>query len=167
MVSQRGLPTRTVTAAAVLAISAETAYDFLSHLPNHARIAGRRLRVESLATERLGGRIAICGPMGLRRTAVTTITYLTPPLAVGGTAKVGRTTMGLVEWKIRRQTTGCRVTLTATILRFGVLDRVLFALGGRWWLTRGFERAITLLGAVAAADEALNSVLEREIDEIM
>lgn len=154
-------------AAAVLAIPAEAAYDFLSHLPNHARIAGRRLRVESLATERLGGRIVIRGPMGLRRTAVTTITYLTPPLGVGGTAEVGRTTIGRVEWKIQRLTTGCRVTLTATILRIGALDRVLFALGGRWWLARGFERAITLLGAVAAEDGALNRVLEREIDEIM
>ena len=88
--------------------------------------------------------------MGLRRTAVTTITYLAQPLAVGGTAKVGRTTMGLVESKSGDRRQGCRVTLTATILRFGVLDRVLFALGGRWWLTRGFERAITLLGAVAS-----------------
>jgi hypothetical protein len=161
MASHRGFP-RTVTAAAVLTISAETAYEFLSHLPNHARIAGRRLRVESLATERLGGRIAIRGPLGLRRTAVTTITYLTPPVGVGGTADVGRSTTGQVDWEIRRLADGCRVTLTATILRVGVLDRVLFGMGGRWWLTRGFERAIVLLGEVAAIDGTQQRSLRKD-----
>jgi hypothetical protein len=156
--ASQGFPPRIVTAAAVLTISAEMAYDFLSHLPNHARIAGSRLRVESLATDRLGGRIVIRGPLGLRRTAVTTITYLTPSLGVGGTAEVGRRTAGLVDWEIQRLSDGCRVTLTATIVRAGALDRVLFALGGRWWLTRGFARAIALLGEVAAEEETVKEI---------
>ena len=147
-----------MAAAAVLTISAEMAYDFLSHLPNHARIAGRRLRVESLATERLGGRIVIRGPLGLRRTAVTTITYLTPSRGVGGIAEVGRRTAGLVDWEIQRLAAGCRVTLRATIVRAGAFDRMLFALGGRWWLTRGFARAVALLGEVAADQSAVKEI---------
>src|ERR1700737_3652704 len=71
---------------------AEIVYAFLAHLPNHERLSDRRLQLVSLASDRLGGRITIRGPLGIRRTAETTVTDLRPHVVVGGTATVGRRT---------------------------------------------------------------------------
>ena len=55
--------------------------------------------------------------------------------------------MAYVHWTIEPAGKGSRVTLTATIVRAGRVDRLLLAIGGRWWVNRCFARAITLLGA--------------------
>jgi len=136
----------TVTATAPMHVPARAVYDFLERLPNHALITGSGLRLEGVAADGRGARIALRGPLGIRRTARTCVTRLHRPRHFGGTAEVGRRTVAYVHWSIDHAETGSLVTLTATILRAGPLDRLLLTLGGRRWLARSFERTIALLG---------------------
>lgn len=127
-------------------------YAFLAHLPNHERFTHERLRLVSLSADRPGGRIAIRGPFGIRRTAETTVTELRPNSVVGGTARVGRRTSADVRWTIDTAGDGIsRVALTATMLSLSPLDRLLLAIGGRRWLAQGFTVAITRLAASLTA----------------
>jgi hypothetical protein len=145
----------TVTATAPVSAPARAVYDFLERLPNHALITGSGLRLEGVTADGRGARIALRGPLGIRRTARTCVTRLHRPRHFGGTAQVGRRTVAYVHWTIDHAETGSRVTLTATILRAGPLDRLLLTLGGIRWLTRSFRRAIALLGtAVESATDA-------------
>lgn len=137
----------TLSAALTLTASAASVYDFLVRLPNHALIGGHGLRLDSVADDGRSALISLHGPLGLRRTAFTTVTSLHRPHRFGGTALVGRRTMAYVHWAIEPAGTGSRVTLSATIVRAGPVDRLLLAIGGRWWVTRCFARAIALLGA--------------------
>jgi hypothetical protein len=128
-------------------VPAETVYGFLSQLPNHQRMGGRRFRLKSLAVDRLGARIVIRGPLGIRRTVETTITCLHPSRGVGGTAVIGRRTVAHVHWTIHAAGERSHVALTATVLRIGTLDRLLLAAGGRRWLARSFHRVLIMLAA--------------------
>lgn len=142
-----------MTSAIWLPASAQAVYGFLEPLANHALITGRRLRLEGVAADGLRARIVIRGPLGIRRTAHTTVTDLRPPSGFGGTAAVGRRTIAYVHWGIAHTGDGSHVTLTATIVRAGVLDRLLLLLGGRWLLARSFDRAVALLASALAAQE--------------
>lgn len=144
----------TVTAATPTRAAAPAVYDFLERLSNHALITGSGLRLQGVADDGRGARIALRGPLGIRRTARTCVTCLRRPRHFGGTAAVGRHTVAYVHWTIDRTGSGSLVTLSATILRAGPLDRLLLVLGGRRWLTRSFQRAVMLLGtAVEAATD--------------
>jgi hypothetical protein len=145
----------TVTSALLMRAPAHVVYAFLARLPNHGLITGRRLRLESVTADGAGARIAMRGPLGIRRTARTRVTYLHPPCGFGGTAAVGRRTEAYVHWRIERAGTGSLVTLTATILRAGAVDRLLLTLGGRRWLGRSFDRALALLSV--AMESALDA----------
>ena len=142
-----------MTSAVLMPASAQTVYGFLALLTNHALITGRRLRLEGLTPDGQGARIAIRGPLGIRRTAHTVVTNLKPPHGVGGTATVGRRTVAHVHWRIDHAGAGSRVTLTVTILHAGALDRLLLVLGGRWWLARSFDHAVALLHAALSTEE--------------
>jgi hypothetical protein len=137
-----------ITASGLVDAPAENVYGFLSQLHNHRLISGDRLHLVSLAADREGAQIVIRGPLGIRRTAETTITQRKPARGVGGTATVGSRTAAHVHWTIIPAGAGSHIALTATILRTGVLDRLLLALGGDRWLARGFDRAIQRLAAV-------------------
>ena len=135
----------TVTSALVMRAPVHVVYAFLARLPNHGLITGRRLRLESVTADGTRARIAMRGPLGIRRTARTRVTDLHPPRGFGGTAAVGRRTEAYVHWTIERAGAGSLVTLTATIFRAGTLDRLLLTLGGRRWLSRSFDHALALL----------------------
>lgn len=143
----------TVTSGVFTPAPAQAVYRFLESLANHALIMDRRLRLDGVASGGRGARIAIRGPLGLRRTARTMVTRLVPPSRFGGTAAVGRRTFAHVDWRIRGTAAGSDVTLTALIVCAGRLDRLLLRLGGRWWLGRSFDRAVALLAAAMAGDE--------------
>lgn len=136
-----------ITSALPINVPAEIVYAFLAHLPNHERLSDRRLRLVSLATDRLGGRITIRGPLGIRRTVETTVTELRPHVVVGGTATIGRRTAARVLWTIDGRGARSQIALTATITHLGRLDRLLLALGGRRWLAYSFDQAVARLAA--------------------
>lgn len=137
----------TVVASRPVRAPARVIYDFLERLPNHALITGSGLRLEGVATDGRGARISMRGPLGLRRTARTRVIVRHRPQAFGGTARVGRRTVAYVQWGIDAAGPNASlVTLSATVLRTGTLDRLLLAAGGRPWLARSFARTVALLG---------------------
>jgi hypothetical protein len=140
-----------VTSGLLMDVPAEAVYGFLSQLPNHQSMGGRRFRLLAFADDRLGARIVIRGPLGIRRTVETTITCLHPARGVGGTAAIGRRTVAHVHWTIDAAGERSRVALTATVLRIGTLDRLLLAAGGRRWLARSFTRVLMLLAVTIGA----------------
>lgn len=146
-----------MTAGLLVRAPAESVYGFLTDLSNHERISGDRFHLRALSADRLGARITMRGPLGIRRTAHTTITDLRPCEGVSGMATVGRRTTGALEWIIIPAAGGTRVSLTATVIRLSPLDRLLFTLGGRRWLTRGFTRAIRLMSTILEAAEPAGS----------
>jgi Polyketide cyclase / dehydrase and lipid transport len=130
----------------------ERVYGFLSRLDNHAQLTGRELRLAALDADERGGRVVVAGPLGLRRTARTKVTTELEPHRFGGVATVGRRTRARVQWSIDPSLGGARVVLESTIASRGVVDGLLLALGGRWWLRRGFRRALDSLAE--AVEEA-------------
>ena len=115
-------------------------------------MADRYLRIEELT--RSGGLVAVLAPLGLRRTVRTRVTDRLRD-RVGGTAAVGERTHAEVEWRIEPESRGSRVALAARVIEIGVLDRLLFYLGGRWWLRRRFEAALGRLDHAVAAEAAV------------
>jgi hypothetical protein len=149
-----------VTSELLIEAPAKTVYDFLSQLANHQRMGGHRFRLNTVAPDRLGATIVIRGPLGIHRTVQTTITCLRPARGVGGTATIGRQTVAHVHWTIHAANERSHVTLTATIVRTGMLDRLLLAAGGRRWLAHSFHRVLTLLSATirtAAPDATVHA----------
>ncbi|MGH2745382.1 MAG: SRPBCC family protein [Thermoleophilaceae bacterium] len=143
-----GAPRRsplTVSAVREVPHTPERVYAFVAHMDNHWHLSDRRLRLQGLNDERRGGRIVIAGPLGLRRTAHTTVTTEHEPHQFGGTAAVGHRTRAHADWRIEPTRHGARVVLESTIASVGTLDRLLLALGGRWWLRRGFARVLARL----------------------
>lgn len=120
-------------------------YAFLARLENHRHLGGRALRVLTLDRDGRGGRIRVATPVGLRRTAHTAITTASNPHRLGGVARVGQSTRAQVHWTIEPAPQGARVVLESTIRRTGLVDRLLLALGGRWWLRRAFGRTLRTL----------------------
>ncbi|HEX8086655.1 MAG TPA: SRPBCC family protein [Solirubrobacteraceae bacterium] len=124
----------------------ERVFAFLAELDNHWQLGDRYLRLESVDDDRRGARVGIRTPWGVRRTARTAVAIALSPRRFGGTASIGRRTLAHVWWAIEpRGSAESLVALEATIDRASPLDRVLLALGGRWWLERRFDRAVARL----------------------
>ena len=119
-------------------------YAFLADLENHWRMAGRFVEVVELrgpVGARDGGRVRIRAPLGLRRTAVTEVVETREPEWLRGCAEVGRT-QARVRWTLRPADGMTDVRLEAAVVRAGAVDRILLALGGRWWLRRRFRSTL-------------------------
>jgi polyketide cyclase/dehydrase/lipid transport protein len=123
----------------------EAVFAFLADLANHWDLADRWVEVVSITPAHDGGRVAVRGPFGLRRTVDTRVHQLDPPARIEGVAELG-TTRALVAWELFEEgpeTT--RVRLAATVLAAGPLDRLLLASGGRPWLRRRFAGTLARL----------------------
>jgi hypothetical protein len=123
-------------------------YALLANLENHRWLTGRGLHLTLLddgASD--DGRIQIRGPLGLRRTATTTVTTAREPHQLGGHARVGRVTTAHVMWTVVGAPEGSSVCLEVTVVKSGLLDRLLLALGGTWWLKRCLAEALERLAA--------------------
>jgi hypothetical protein len=143
---------------------ATVVYEFLAHLDNHWRLGGRSLRIARLDADRRGARILMTAPLGLRRTARTTVTNAQAPYRLSGIARVGRYTRADVGWSIDPTPRGAKVTLHASVGRAGAVDRALLVLGGRWWIRRAFDQALealadALAGALGGGADARSSHL--------
>ena len=92
------------------------------------------------------------GPLGLSRVARTAVVGSERPRLLTGTADIGRRTHGAVRWEIAPLVPDrSHVRFVAEVERASVFDRVVLALGGRWWLTRIVERAVQRLDAAIGA----------------
>ena len=137
-------------AEGVVEHSPEDVYRFLERLENHWRLNDEYLRVESLRPDRRGATITLRAPGGLRRTAHTEVTTALAPRQFGGTITPTTRTRAGAWWTIEPTGDGARVALQATIFPRGLVDRILLALGGRWWLERRCERVVARLGVALA-----------------
>ena len=137
-------------AEGVVEHSPEEVYRFLERLENHWRLNDDYLRVESLRADRRGATISIRAPGGLRRTARTEVTTALAPRKFGGTITPKTRTRAGAWWTIEPTGSGARVALQAAIVPKGLVDRLLLALGGRWWLERRCERVVAQLGTALA-----------------
>jgi hypothetical protein len=93
-----------------------------------------------------GGRVRVKGPLGLSRVARTSVVATERPRLLRGRAEIGRGTVGSVRWEIASVDKGSRVSFSADVDRASVLDRIVLACGGRWWLDRIVHRALARLG---------------------
>jgi hypothetical protein len=136
-----------IDAARTIAHSPERVYAFLAHLDNHWHLSDRWLRLVRTSADGRGGVIVLTTPLGLRRTALTTITTANAPGTFGGLVAVGRRTSASTHWKIEAHERGSRVRLEAIVDQAGPLDRLLLALGGRRWLRWRFGQMLARLAA--------------------
>lgn len=120
----------------MVAASPEAVFAFLSDLENHWKLTGRW--VEAVKLEDSNGRVRIHGPLGLRRTARTTVIDATPSQVMHGTAELSGGTLARVAWELAEDVAGTAVRLSAVVHRAAPPDRLLLALGGRAWMARRF-----------------------------
>jgi hypothetical protein len=145
----------TVSAAVLVPESPERIYAFLAELDNHWHLSDRYLRLESLRADRRGGRISIRVPGGIRRTARTKVTTAIAPHRLGGIATVGARTRAHTDWSIEPSGSGARVSLQVGVSTSHGIDRLLLAVGGRWWLRRRFHRVLARLACALESSAAV------------
>ena len=141
-----------IDASEVVPAPREAVFDFLSDLGNHWSVAGRWIEVVALDGNGDGGRVRIRGPLGVRRTAVTSVERADPPERLEGIARVGRTEARVAWTLYERRSGGTEVRLAATIVRAGALDRAVLALGGASWMRRLFAATLAHLVERFASD---------------
>jgi hypothetical protein len=132
-----------IAASRVVQATPEAVFAFLSDLENHWKLTGRW--VEAVALNHSDGSVRIHGPLGLRRTARTTIVDAMPSHVMHGTAELSGGTVALIAWELSEDVGGTAVRLTAEIERAALPDRLLLALGGHAWMTRHFDAILERL----------------------
>jgi uncharacterized protein YndB with AHSA1/START domain len=132
-----------IQAERVVAASPEAVFAFLSDLENHWTLTGRW--VEAVAIDDGNGRVRIHGPLGLRRTARTTVVDARASHMLCGTAELSGGTVAQVAWELSEDAGGTAVRLSAEVERAALPDRLLLALGGRAWMTRRFDAILQRL----------------------
>lgn len=121
-------------------------FDFLSDLENHWQLADGAISMVHVDPGD-GGRVRMCGPLGVHRTAVTSLDHVRAPDAIAGTARVGARTRARVTWKLEPGRDGSTlVTLSAAVEDASPMDRLLLVAGGRAWLESRFRRILATLG---------------------
>ncbi|HEX2016899.1 MAG TPA: SRPBCC family protein [Solirubrobacteraceae bacterium] len=128
---------------------------YLSDLRNHWQLTGRWVHLDELTGPGrgpTGGVVLLRGPLGLSRRVHTRVLEGSGDTEIQGQARIGEHTRAVVRWVIEPLAgKRSRVTLQASVLEAGWLDRVLLALGGRRWLTGRFRETIAQLGERVAA----------------
>jgi uncharacterized protein YndB with AHSA1/START domain len=143
-----------ITATAVLAAEPARIFEFLADLENHWRLTGRRVEVVSLEGPpgaRSGGVVRMRGPFGIGRVSTTRVLEADPPRGMRGRAELEGGTAAAISWDFEPAGGGTAVTLSARVERAGRLDRLLLALGGRFWLRLLFASTLRRLDAATAA----------------
>lgn len=138
-----------IRAARSIPATPERLFDFLGSLENHVVLI--RDAADPAALDDGGAQIRLRGPLGLRRTVRTRLTYMRSPEAIGGTAEAGRLTHGRVRWSIQPSDGGSWVEVAVTAERLGPLDRLLLLLGGGRWLEKSLHTALEQLEEQAVA----------------
>jgi uncharacterized protein YndB with AHSA1/START domain len=137
------MPAGRIEAERVVATTPEAVFAFLSKLENHWQLAGRWVEVIDLDDG--GGEVRIHGPLGLRRTARTTVIAAHPDHLLQGTAELSGGTLAHIAWELGEDSGGTAVRLSADVERATIGDRLLLALGGRAWMRRHFRAILARL----------------------
>ena len=146
---------RGVEARASVPVEPGALFARLADLENHWDLADRWVEVVSLNGSADGGVVRLHGPLGLSRTASTTVERVEQPRLIEGSARIGSTTVGRVRWELVSDGDGgevTRVSLRAELVEAGSLDRALWALGGRVWLRSRLRLTLARLAQLHAGD---------------
>ena len=133
-----------VNASQLIPAEREQVFEFLRDLENHWQLADGAISVLSVEPGD-GGRVRMRGPVGVYRTAVTSLDEVLTPSSIAGTARVGARTRAHVRWSLESDGHGTSVTLTAEVEDAAPFDRLLLAAGGRVWLEAQFGRILATL----------------------
>jgi uncharacterized protein YndB with AHSA1/START domain len=133
----------TIAASRVVRATPEAVFRFLSELDNHWSLTGRW--VEAVVLEDSNGRVRIHGPLGLRRTARTTVEDAQPDHVIHGIAELSGGTRARIAWELNEDAGGTAVSLSADVEHAALPDRLLLALGGRRWMQHRFEAILARL----------------------
>ena len=146
--------TADIEAAALVPAPPEDVFAFLSDLRNHWRLADRFVEVITLDASdggpADGGKVRLRGPLGMRRTATTRVVAARAPRLLIGTAELPGGTRARVSWTMAGRLGSTRVRLAAELEQTRPIDRLLLALGGRWWLRRRFASTLDRLSTELA-----------------
>jgi hypothetical protein len=158
--SEERSPAAAIEAAALVPAEPQEVFAFLSDLGNHWRLASRFVEVVELESARNGdsadrGVVRLRGPLGLRRTARTTVTAARAPRLMIGTAEISGGTRARVSWTLGQWLGQTRVRLSAEVDHMSRPDRLLLALGGRRWLEHRFRETLAALAAELQAREGV------------
>jgi carbon monoxide dehydrogenase subunit G len=135
-----------VNASQLVPAERERVFEFLSDLENHWQLADGAISVVSVEPGD-GGRVRMRGPLGVHRTAVTSLDEMHEPSLIAGSAHVGARTHARVTWSLEPRDGGTSVTLNADVLDAAPLDRALLVVGGRAWLEASFKRILATLAS--------------------
>jgi carbon monoxide dehydrogenase subunit G len=133
-----------VNARQLIPAEPEQVFEFLSDLENHWQLADGAISVVHVEPGD-GGRVRMRGPLGVRRTAETSLDHIDPPRALAGSARVGSRTHAHVKWELEPHGAGTSVTLSAHVEDASLLDRLLLTAYGRSWLESRFHRILSTL----------------------
>jgi uncharacterized protein YndB with AHSA1/START domain len=139
------MPIARIEAKRVIAAPPAAVFAFLAELENHWKLAGRW--VEPLSIDDGSGLVRIHGPVGLRRTARTTVLDAEPDRVLHGTAELSGGTAARIAWELDPAGNGTRVTLTAEVDEATTGDRFMLTLGGTVWMRRRFGAILDQLDA--------------------
>jgi carbon monoxide dehydrogenase subunit G len=134
----------TIAAEGVVAATPEAVFRFLSKLENHWKLAGRWIEVVGIDGDD-GGAVRIHGPLGVRRTARTSVVEARPDNLMRGSAELSGGTLASIRWDLHEDAGGTLVRLSADVQRATMPDRLMLALGGRAWMQRHFRSVIERL----------------------
>jgi hypothetical protein len=141
-----------IESTGVVPATPEAVFRFLSDLKNHWELANSWIDVVDLDPGNpQGGRVRMHGPLGIHRTARTTVLDAHPTHLMHGTAELSGGTRALISWELREDADGTSVRLAAEVERLAPIDRALLALGGRMWMQRLFDRILIRLGEILQA----------------
>jgi hypothetical protein len=151
---------REIAATGEIPAPRETVFGFLASLENHAALGNGS--VELLSLRRRAGRaseavVRLRGPLAIRRTAWTAILGIRASESIYGRASVGPRTRAFIAWRIECAPHGSTVSLRVIVERVSLRDRLVLALGGRWWLRRRFTSTLRCLSHQLALGPALAS----------
>jgi hypothetical protein len=128
-----------------------SAFALLGDLDQHWRFAGDFVDVlvlEGPPHRRVGGLLRIQGPLGIHRLVSTRVLVARAPTSIAGEATAGCKTAARIVWRLTACPSGTTVELSVTVLRAGLLDRVLLGLA-RSWLRRQLAGTVRRFAAAA------------------
>lgn len=150
-------PRRPMVASRIVRQPVARVFAVLADLENHWRLSPA-FAVEAVEQEpggrQVGARVRVRGPLGLRRRVATQLSTVIPVRRIAGQACAGRS-QARISWELEQVTPDrTKVQLSVRLVRAGMLDRLLFALGARRWLVRRFDEALRQLDRIAAHESA-------------
>ena len=130
-------------------------FAFLEDLANHWRLAGRWIEVVELhpaGGPARGATVRLRGPAGVRRLVRTEVDEASANVMLHGHALAGGSRAS-VRWEIAPDG-GERavVSVEVALVRARVIDRVLWAAGGRRWLSARLDDALGRLDGLVTED---------------